>query len=225
MVSIAKLAEIGALIGDPARAAMMVALLEGEALNAHRLAQRAGVTPQTASGHLKKLCVAGLVTVRPAGRERLHRLASPEVGRLLEDMHLVAAPAPPSPTPARRADRDLRRARSCYDHLAGEIAVALAERLSAVEQESQTLALSVDGEHRLAAFGIDLAALHRLRRPFCRGCLDWTERRPHLAGAVGAAILSRTLELGWTRRREGTRALMVTPSGAKSFHDQFGIEA
>ncbi len=224
MVSIARLAEIGALIGDPARAAMMVALLEGEALNAHHLAERAGVTPQTASGHLKKLCVAGLITVRPAGRERLHRLASPEVGRLLEAMHLVATPAPTSASPTRRVDRDLRRARSCYDHLAGEIAVALVDRVSHVDSED-ALALSDEGERRLAAFGVDLAALRQLRRPFCRGCLDWTERRPHLAGAVGAAILSRSLELGWTRRREGTRALTVSPAGAKGFHDCFGVEA
>lgn len=227
MVTTATIAEIGALLGDPARVNMMLALLEGRALTARELADAAGVTPQTASSHIGKLLAAELVRVEPQGRHRYHRLASAEVARLLEQMHVAgatirhAASAPSGPR-----DRRMRELRSCYDHLAGRVAVELAEVL--LEDTTVTVSearLSPRGVSRLEEIGLDLRAVAHDRRCFCRGCLDWSERRPHLAGAVGAALLGRVLDLGWVQRRERTRALAITPMGEREFHRLFGIAA
>jgi len=227
MVTTAAIAEIGALLGDPARATMMVALLDGRALTARELADRAGVAPQTASSHLHKLASAGMIAIARQGRHRYHRLASPDVARLLEQMH-VAGSALAMTAPRRSGPRDpaMREARSCYDHLAGRIAVEIgALLLDQADDVEGAATLSPRGTQALEAMGIDLARIAASRRRLCRACLDWSERRPHVAGAVGAALLDTMLDRGWLHRRPGTRALLVSAQGEQGLHRVFGIRA
>ncbi|MDQ2879172.1 MAG: helix-turn-helix domain-containing protein [Pseudomonadota bacterium] len=242
MVSTTTIAELGALVGDPGRANMLIALLDGRALTARELADRAGVTPQTASGHLGRLLTANLIRVEQQGRHRYHRLASSDVADLLEAMHIAGARLEARADAKRPGPVDpaLRAARSCYDHIAGELGVALADALAGSGNAGSGnagsgnagsrndgsggesgLALSASGERRLADWGIDLDRLRGMRRPFCRACLDWSERRSHLAGTVGAAILDRSLTLGWLRRRHGSRALIITHAGETGFRSVF----
>lgn len=225
MPSPAALAETAAAIGDPARAAMLAALLDGRALTAGELASAAGVTPQTASGHLARLAEAGLLAVARQGRHRYHRLASPAVARLLEDLALIAAPPRRVATGPR--DAQMRLARTCYDHLAGRLAVALADALvarGAIEISPEAAALTEGGSAFLGRLGIAPDPTPG-RRLFCRPCLDWSERRPHLAGALGAALCAHCFDRGWVRRREGGRALLVTPEGWRGLSESFGLSA
>jgi DNA-binding transcriptional ArsR family regulator len=222
MTTIARLAETATLIGDPARAAMLYALMDGRAFTAGELAQAAGVTPQTASGHLAQLVAADMLAVERQGRHRYFRIASSEIGAILEGLMVVTADRLdrlPRPGPS---DPALRKARICYDHLAGGLGVALFAALA----EAGHLSVSADGAvltgsgaALLGSLGIEVP---ESRRPACRPCLDWSERRHHLAGQVGAAICSAALARGWVRRREGTRALDVTPIGARAFAGSFG---
>lgn len=225
MVSTAAVAEIGSLLGDPARVNMVIALLDGRAWTARELADAAGVSPQTASSHLGKLVAARLVDVRCQGRHHYHRLASSEVAALLEQMHLAGAAA----RQARRTgpkDEQMREIRSCYDHLAGRIAVELGTRI--IEPGASSPAaprLSSEGVALLEKIGVDLAALRTGRRALCRVCIDWSERRPHVAGAVGAALLQRFRSLDWVMPRSGGRSLIVTAAGERGLKDVFGITA
>ncbi len=224
MVALNRIAEFGALIGDPGRAAMLLSLLDGRALTARELADQAGVTPQTASRHLAKLLAAGLLRMEPQGRHRYHRLASVEVAHLLETMHIAADARAPATRRSGPSDTRLREVRTCYDHLAGRLAVQIAEAVTACDADGQ-IRLVPAGEATLVEWGLDLAALRSVRRVFCRYCLDWSERRPHLAGAVGAAILDHSLESGWLRRRDGARSLEVTATGRRGFRERFGISS
>lgn len=225
MVSTAAVAEIGSLLGDPARVNMMIALLDGRAWTARELADTAGVSPQTASSHLGKLVAARLVDVRCQGRHHYHRLASSEVAALLEQMHLAGAAAGRAPTTGPR-DQQMREIRSCYDHLAGRIAVELGNRIvDSAASTSGPPRLSPEGVSLLEKLGIDLAALRGSRRAMCRICIDWSERRPHVAGAVGAAILHRFKTLGWVKERPAGRSLIVTAVGERGLMDVFGITA
>jgi len=217
----ADLATVGAAIGEPARALMLNALLGGVALPASELARVARVAPSTASAHLAKLAEAGLVMVEPHGRHRYHRLAGDEVAHALEVLSMIAPPLEiKTLRAAGRADAE-RHARSCYDHLAGRLGVAITDRfveLGALERESLAL---VDAKP-LQAIGIHPPQLTG-RRPLTRACLDWTERRPHVAGQVGAAILTVLMDLRWVKRGPSGRAVQLTPSGARGLHTSIGL--
>jgi DNA-binding transcriptional ArsR family regulator len=231
MPSTAAIAETAALVGEPARAAMLAVLMDGRALTAAELAATAGVTPQTASGHLGRLAEAGLLAVARQGRHRYHRLASPAVARMVEAIMQVAGAVPRQAKPPRvgPADAALRAARTCYDHLAGQLGVGVADALverGHVELGADGGAVTPEGEAFFARFGIAPRpdGTRRGGRPFCRPCLDWSERRPHLAGTLGAALCARCLDLGWVRRLPGTRALDITRAGRQGFGATFGIE-
>lgn len=222
------IAEIGALLGDPARANMLLALIAGRALTAGELAWCARVTAQTASGHLAKLTEAGLLTVRSQGRHRYYQLASPLVAQMLEGIQVVAAvQGPPRYRPKSRIDEALRAGRTCYDHLAGRLGVALADALVGRNH----VVLSHDGGEAtpagiafLRGFGADTAR-RKGKRCFCRPCLDWSERRPHIAGQLGAALADRCFDLGWIERVRDSRAVAVTTKGRDGFRREFGITA
>jgi DNA-binding transcriptional ArsR family regulator len=232
MASNARFAEIASLAGDPARAGMLHALMDGRALTASELAQVAGITPQTASGHLARMAAAGLVRVTKQGRHRYHRLASPAVAQMMESIMQVASRSDTShPAPfTGPKDAALRAGRTCYDHLAGRLGVALADGLVAgghVELTDDAGLVTDAGIDLFGRIGIDVAMLAagrgRRARVLCRPCLDWSERRPHLAGAVGAALCVRGFEDGWIRRADGTRAVIVTRKGERIFREVFGM--
>lgn len=226
MVAGLQTAEVAALVGDPARANMLTALMDGRALTATELAFHARIAPQTASGHLAKLVDGRLLAVEKQGRHRYFRLASPLVSRMLESINAMAAiEGPPRHRPRTPADAALRQARYCYDHLAGKLGVALADALVArghVEFGDDGGAVTAAGAEFLARFGLDLAS--PTRRAFCRPCLDWSERRPHIAGAVGAALAARCIALGWIARQRDTRAVSITAPGEKGLAETFGID-
>jgi DNA-binding transcriptional ArsR family regulator len=221
------IAAIAALLGDPARANMLTALMHGQALTATELAQEAGVVLSTASGHLGKLQDAGLVDIEKQGRHRYFRLSGADVAAVLEGLMGVAARTGHLRVRTGPRDPELRRARVCYDHLAGDAAVRMYDRLQSagmIAAASGALRLTKAGERFFSALGIDLEAAANGRRPLCRACLDWSERRPHIAGTVGAALCGRFLELGWVERRRDTRALTITAVGRRGFIDAFGFE-
>ena len=232
MASNARFAEVASLAGDPARAGMLHALMDGRALTASELARVADVTPQTASGHLAKMAVAGLLQVEKQGRHRYHRLASPAVAQMMESIMQVASGVEamrPAPVTGPR-DAALRAARTCYDHLAGHLGVALADALvdgGHVELMQDAGLVTDAGIALFGRIGIDVASLSAGRsktaRVLCRPCLDWSERRPHLAGAVGAALCAHSFEEGWIRRMEGTRAVTITPKGQRVFREAIGV--
>lgn len=236
MASNAAFAEVANLAGDPARAGMLHALMDGRALTATELARVAGITPQTASGHLARLTAGGLVTVEKQGRHRYHRLASSAVARMLESiMQVAAAAAPRRKVFVSPRDLALRAGRTCYDHLAGHLGVALADALVAQGQIELTADAGIVTESGAALFdrlGIDLDAKlgekgpgKRKGRMLCRPCLDWSERRPHLAGVVGAALCKHCLTEGWIKHVDGTRAVAVTIKGQRNFREIFRIDA
>ncbi|MCC0034185.1 MAG: winged helix-turn-helix transcriptional regulator [Hoeflea sp.] len=210
------IAQLGALIGDPARANMLTALMAGGALTASELAAEAGVTVQTASSHLKKLETADLLIQRKQGRHRYFALADDDVGALLETMMGLAARRGLTRTRTGPKDPALRKARVCYNHLAGELGVALYDGLLASTLLSETdgePVLTPAGRERMIRFGIDIDALETQRRPLCRSCLDWSARRTHLAGSLGQSLLSRFEGLGWVRRETASRVVHFTARG------------
>lgn len=227
MTADAKLAHIAALLADPARARIVMALMDGRARTAKELAFSAGVAASTASAHLAKLCDLGLIAVTPQGRHRYHRLASPKVAEMVEAISAVAGDTVATRPSTRRMDTALVLARTCYDHLAGRLAVAIADRL----QADGNVVLTEDGGEvteagRLffSAEGFSLDHPDGRTRIFCRACMDWTERRFHIAGHVGAVICASTRERGWLRPERDSRVLHVTAEGRRGFMWTFGVD-
>jgi DNA-binding transcriptional ArsR family regulator len=241
----ADIAKIGALVADPRRARILLALGDGRALPASVLADEAGVTPSTASAHLAKLVAGGMLRVERHGRHRYFRVAGPDVAELIE---ALARLAPRSSVRSLRQGtraQAVRFARTCYDHLAGMLGTRLMEAMleremlsggdgtfSPSSQGSDRLAapgldfdyrLTPGGAEELGAFGVDLGALRERRRPMIRYCVDWSEQRHHLAGSLGAAVADRMFELGWIRRAEHTRAVHVTDDGYRGMRERFGL--
>jgi DNA-binding transcriptional ArsR family regulator len=214
-------------IADPARAAMLDALLDGGPRSAGSLAREAGVAPSTASHHLGRLLDAGLVVVEPDGRRRAYRLAGPEVARALEALALISPPQTPRTLRRHTRAEAERAARTCYDHLAGTLGVAVCDALldarAIVPDGERAYALGPGAGAALGALGIDLPP--RGRRAYARPCLDWTERRPHLAGSLGAAIADALLARHWVTRVRGTRALLVTDSGRAGLREALSLHA
>lgn len=213
------ISQIAAVIGEPARGRMLSALLRGS-LTATDLAVRAGIAASTASGHLNKLMNAGLIACEPQGRWRRYRLANIEVAQLLESLAVLAPDV--SDVSIEEGDgismTDMRYARSCYDHLAGKIGVAVTGAMlrQGILQESaasEEFSIGPGGDVWFAGLGIDVVAARGRKRSFARRCLDWSERKPHLAGSLGAAVLERFLALGWLERVPGERAVVVTDAG------------
>jgi DNA-binding transcriptional ArsR family regulator len=234
MASNAMFATIAALAGDPARAGMLHALMDGRALTASELARAAGITAQTASSHLARMTAVGLLSVKKQGRHRYHRLASPGVAQMMETIMQVASDLEPHHPRLSVGPRDpaLRAARTCYDHLAGQLGVALADALVAggyAELATDGGVMTDSGIAFLGRIGIDVDSLLPRRgkhssRVLCRPCLDWSERRPHLAGAVGAALCAHSFTQGWIRRINGARAVAITPKGSRVFREEFGAQ-
>lgn len=217
---------IAAMIGDHARSDMLTALAAGQALTATELAGIAGVTKQTASAHLAKLLDTRLVAVESQGRHRYYRLAHRDVAQLLESLMGVAFRTGALRVRTGPREPALRKARVCYDHLAGDLAVSIFDSLQRRRMLRVTddgLGLTLRGREFCAEFGIDLDALTSQRRTLCRACLDWSVRRPHLAGALGAAILSRCFDLGWARRVKASRIVNFSAAGEAALRARFGV--
>ena len=217
---------IAALIGDHARAEVLTALLTGEALTATELAQVAGVTKQTISAHLAKLVGAGLVAAESQGRHRYFRLADRDVASLLESLMGVAYRTGALRTRASPREPALRRARVCYDHLAGDLGVLVFDSLEQrryLRTDHDGMALTMQGRQFCRDIGIDVGALAQLRRPLCRACLDWSVRRHHLGGSLGAALLTRFGELGWARRAKDSRVMNFSAAGERALRERFTL--
>ncbi|MCB1481370.1 MAG: winged helix-turn-helix transcriptional regulator [Rhodobiaceae bacterium] len=214
------IALLGNLIGDPARANMLLALMSGKALTASELAAEAGITSQTASSHLGKLEGSGLLTQRKQGRHRYYALSGPDVGHLLETMMGLAARQGHLRTRTGPRDEAMRKARVCYNHLAGDMGVMMFDSLlrrGALEGDGEDIHLSASGRDLASQLGIDIAPLTRQRRPLCRSCLDWSARKSHLAGSLGTALLDRFYSLGWASRQKGSRVVIFSPEGERHF--------
>jgi len=221
------IAAAAALLAEPARAALVTAVINEGELPASDLAARAQIAPSTASEHLARLVDGGFLTSAKNGRHRYYRLADPAVAAAVEALALVAPQLPVRSLREATRSEHLRVARTCYDHLAGRVGVALAqslERDGTLARRNGGFELGPRSGARLEELGIDLAALEQLRRPVVRGCLDWSERELHVAGSLGAALADRFFELGWIKRREGSRSVEVTAPGRASFSHELGID-
>jgi DNA-binding transcriptional ArsR family regulator len=227
MIRGAIIAEVAALVGDPARATILSSLLDGCAMTASDLALAARITPQTASTHLAKLTKAGLLLLDRNGRHRYFRLASPKVAEMIEGIVAVALEKRPRFPPLSRQARAVSAARICYDHLAGRLSVDLTDSLVAREYivlGDNAAAVTIAGTRFFHEFGIALPARRSSRHHFCRLCLDWTERRPHIAGALGAAITKHFFDLGWIQKMKRSHAVIVTPLGRRGLQETFGVD-
>ncbi len=228
MVREPDVAYVAALLGDPSRAAMCLGLMDGRLVPASELARRAGISAQTASNHLAKLIDGGIVVVEQRGRWRYYRLANEAVAHAVEALAVVAPPVRKSrPDAEGPAQQELYAARTCYRHLAGQLGVALADALVRQEWivvEGGQYAVTDEGARRLAALGIDLAGLRRGHHVVARKCLDWSERRPHVAGPLGVALAELAFGRDWVRRQRGTRAVLVTPLGRAELKRIFQVQ-
>jgi DNA-binding transcriptional ArsR family regulator len=218
------IASIAALIGDRARSTILMALMTGRALTASELGRAAGVSKPTTSSHLSKLVVAGLVAVEDVGRHRYFRLANHEVGSVIENLVGLAHRLGAVHVDSGPADPAMRKSRVCYDHLAGELGVLVYDSLrqqGCVRGDGRELTLTDSGERFAEKLGVDLVAMRGRRRPLCLACLDWSVRRPHLAGALGAALLDRFFALRWAARQKGTRVVIFSAIGERALRAKF----
>lgn len=217
------LSRIGALLADPGRAAMLWALMDGSARPAGELTLIAGLSPSAASAHLARLTEGGLLALDVRGRHRYYRIATPDIAAAIEAlMNLAEAASPqrPATKPARTVPLEMRHARTCYDHMAGEVAVRVFERFvddGLLVLEGDSLDATPDGAAQLRDWGVDVGALRTRKRRFACTCLDWSERRPHLGGALGAALLDSWIARGWVERASRPRVLRITPDGQREF--------
>ena len=221
------IAQVAALIGDPARANMLTALMSGKALTATELAGEAGVTLQTASGHLSKLLDGGLVQVRKQGRHRYFALAHADVAATLEALMGLAAGQGALRTRTGPKDAAMRHARVCYNHLAGQMGVQMLSSMmhrDFVWEKGEALGLTPDGAQFVMEFGVALEPLKTARAPLCRSCLDWSERRTHLSGSLGRAMLAQMEASGWVQRDKASRALLFSAAGMAAFNQAFPNE-
>jgi len=205
---------------------MLAALMDDRARTATELALAAGVSPSTASGHLARLLEGRLVSVVQSGRHRYYRLASPTVAQVLEKLMVLAGDGPPRHRPQTKVDKAMARARTCYDHLAGRLGVALADSLverGLIVWSSEGGALTPPGVDLLRRAGVDVDPPKTSRRAFCRPCLDWSERRWHIGGALGAALARRCFDAEWIERRRDSRAVMITSEGSRALEALLGV--
>lgn len=220
------MADIAALLGETSRATILTSLLDGRLHPASELAYMAGIKPQTASFHLTKLVEGGLVQVEKQGRHRYYQLANSEVARLLESF-LTISPRPViNSLKQSNQVEQLQKARTCYDHLAGKLGVAVTDSMlnsGYIQKQEKEFVLTRQGEQFLVSLGMDLEILKRKRRSFSHVCLDWSERRHHLAGALGNGLLKHFFDLGWIIQMPGIRAVKVTDQGKKGFQDYFNL--
>ncbi|APW38678.1 transcriptional regulator [Rhodoferax koreense] len=229
-MNINQIARIASLVGEPARAAMLLELMDGRSLTANELAKAGRVSPQTASKHLAQMVEAGLMAVAQRGRHRYHRLSSGDVAKMLEGIMQIAGDKPPrrSVVPGPR-DESMRMARMCYDHIAGRLGLAIAERLQAdgaITFDGEAGLVTDRAEALLRPWGITLASAAPgggRGRPYCRPCLDWSERRSHVAGRLGAMICAHCLDQGWLSRKAGARSLAITAVGVATLRDLLGL--
>lgn len=218
------IAQLAALIGDPARANILTALMSGKALTASELAGEAGVSLQTTSSHLSKLTQGALVSMRKSGRHRYFTLASDDVAHTLEALMGLAATSGHLRTRTGPRDAAMRKARVCYNHLAGDLGVQMYQSMihaGHLRHDNDVLTLTASGIAHVAALGITLSDLPRSRAPLCRECLDWSARSSHLAGTLGRGLLTRFLDLGWATRQDGSRVIAFTAKGEHTFNAHF----
>jgi len=221
------LAAVAALIGDPSRAAILEALMSGESLPAGELSGRACVSPQTTSAHLNKLVKGGLVNVEPIGKRRYYKIANPCVAQAIEALCLIAPPKRIRSLKASFEADALKTSRTCYDHLAGKLGVAVTESLldqGHLKLEENQFIVTLSGKLWFTDFGVDVELARQSRRKFAYSCLDWSERRPHLAGSLGAALAEAWFEKGWISRMPDTRAVRLTKSGQKGLKALFQVD-
>lgn len=220
-------AQITSLLCEPARAQMLWSLLDGRALTATELAVCADVSPQSASGHLSRLVDAQLLCVEKQGRHRYYRFARPEVAYVIEAIASLTPHENRSRAEQKRDRSGVRYARTCYDHLAGSVAVTLTQALhqqEMLEEADSNYRLTEPGRKWFSSIGIDTEEISRsARRTFARQCLDWSERKPHLAGALGAALLNRMIALDWVRKMQGERTVVVTAKGQLELYERLAI--
>lgn len=230
-MNINSVARIASLIGEPARTAMLLQLMDGRAMTAKELVCAAGISPATGSRHLALMVEAELLQVTAMGRHRYHRIASPQVARLLENIMQVAGAQTRTSGRTGPKDESLRQARTCYDHVAGRLGVAIANKLAddrAVVMESESGWVTERAADTLGKLGVTVPELRypsgKTRRVLCRPCMDWSERRIHLAGRLGAAICDQCMGHGWLRRKPNSRALEITPQGQIALRNWMGLD-
>lgn len=226
MLADAAIAPVALLLADPARVAILMALSDGREVPAGELALAAGVTAPTASAHLAKLTTVGMIGMRREGRHRFYRLVRPELVQAMEALAVLAPEAAPRTHRQARIGRAVRAARTCYDHLAGQLGVGLTQALvsrDALRQAGNQFEVTQAGSELFEQFGIDLEGVRARRRGFAPACLDWSERLPHIAGSLGAALLAALFDRRWIERTADSRAVTITVAGRRGFERTFGM--